>query len=114
MSELRGNMASADKEKNHVNPGLSAVLSFLFSGLGQIYNGEISKGLYIMLGSACGMVLIIIATVQLVICIVNQNFNITAIFLNLIILLFGIIVIAFIGIYNLYDAYNSAKKKLEV
>lgn len=27
------------------NPGVAAVLSFLFSGLGQIYNGQIGKGL---------------------------------------------------------------------
>lgn len=27
------------------NPGLAAVLSFLFTGLGQIYNGQIGKGL---------------------------------------------------------------------
>ncbi|WP_084675061.1 zinc ribbon domain-containing protein [Hippea jasoniae] len=27
------------------NPGLAAVLSFLFTGLGQIYNGQIGKGI---------------------------------------------------------------------
>jgi TM2 domain-containing membrane protein YozV len=26
------------------NPGLAAVLSFFISGLGQIYNGQIAKG----------------------------------------------------------------------
>ncbi len=26
------------------NPGLAAVLSFFFTGLGQIYNGQIGKG----------------------------------------------------------------------
>jgi len=30
------------------NPGLAAVLSFFFAGLGQIYNGQIGKGLGIM------------------------------------------------------------------
>jgi len=30
------------------NPGLAAVLSFFFSGLGQIYNGQILKGLLFM------------------------------------------------------------------
>jgi len=30
------------------NPGLAAVFSFLFSGLGQIYNGQILKGLLII------------------------------------------------------------------
>lgn len=27
------------------NPGLAAVLSFFFAGLGQIYNGQITKGI---------------------------------------------------------------------
>ncbi|WP_209125492.1 hypothetical protein [Alkalihalobacillus sp. BA299] len=27
------------------NPGIAAVLSFFFAGLGQIYNGEIGKGI---------------------------------------------------------------------
>ena len=30
------------------NPGVAAVLSFFFSGLGQIYNGQILKGLLFM------------------------------------------------------------------
>jgi TM2 domain-containing membrane protein YozV len=35
------------------NPGVAAVLSFFFVGLGQIYNGEIGKGLVFMF---CGFV----------------------------------------------------------
>jgi TM2 domain-containing membrane protein YozV len=31
------------------NPGIAAVLSFFFTGLGQIYNGEIGKGLLMMI-----------------------------------------------------------------
>ena len=27
------------------NPGLAAVLSFFYTGLGQIYNGQIAKGI---------------------------------------------------------------------
>ncbi len=30
------------------NPGIAAVLSFFICGLGQIYNGQISKGLIMM------------------------------------------------------------------
>lgn len=32
------------------SPGVAAVLSFFFVGLGQIYNGEIGKGLLMMVG----------------------------------------------------------------
>jgi TM2 domain-containing membrane protein YozV len=31
--------------RNTKNPGLAAVLSFLLCGLGQVYNGQILKGL---------------------------------------------------------------------
>ena len=31
------------------NPGTAAVLSFFFAGLGQIYNGQIGKGLLLLL-----------------------------------------------------------------
>jgi len=31
------------------NPGVAAVLSFFFPGLGQIYNGELSKGLTVVI-----------------------------------------------------------------
>ena len=37
--------SSTDPQKS---PGLAAVLSFLFVGLGQIYNGQIGKGLLLM------------------------------------------------------------------
>lgn len=31
------------------NPGTSAILSFFWTGLGQIYNGELGKGLLFMI-----------------------------------------------------------------
>lgn len=34
------------------NPGLAAVLSFLFCGLGQIYNGQFGKAVAFILGAA--------------------------------------------------------------
>ena len=43
-------MALSPDERVRVNPGMTAVLSFFFSGLGQIYNGEIRKGLKITPG----------------------------------------------------------------
>jgi TM2 domain-containing membrane protein YozV len=39
------------------SPGLAAVLSFFWAGLGQIYNGEISKGIVLIIAYAisCGL-----------------------------------------------------------
>jgi TM2 domain-containing membrane protein YozV len=34
------------------SPGLAAVLSFFFCGLGQIYNGQILKGLFMLVAYA--------------------------------------------------------------
>src|SRR5258708_39916724 len=39
------------------SPGLAAVLSFFWAGLGQIYNGEISKGIILLVCYAVSCVL---------------------------------------------------------
>ena len=66
------------------NEGLAAVLSFLFTGLGQIYNGQIAKGiLFVVVG---------------------------VVFAGLIFVLIGIILYPIFWIYNIYDAYTTAKK----
>ncbi|MBZ9570909.1 zinc-ribbon domain-containing protein [Methanobrevibacter sp. TMH8] len=69
--------------KNEKNPGLAAVLSFLIIGLGQIYNGEIAKGLILLIVSY--------------ICI--------ALFFLIIPPIIGVV----LWIYAIYDAYNTAK-----
>jgi TM2 domain-containing membrane protein YozV len=68
----------------HKNEGLAAILSFIFVGLGQIYNGQIGKGLLFLI--------------------------IGIIFAALIIILIGIPLYIILWIYNIYDAYNTAKK----
>ena len=40
------------------NPGVAAVCSFFFTGLGQIYNGELFKGIILMVIQVVGRVLI--------------------------------------------------------
>jgi len=42
------------------NPGLAAVASFFFAGLGQIYNGEISKGILLMIAQVINFCLIFV------------------------------------------------------
>jgi TM2 domain-containing membrane protein YozV/RNA polymerase subunit RPABC4/transcription elongation factor Spt4 len=66
------------------NPGIAAVLSALFVGLGQIYNGEILKGIILIIAYAVSYVLILI--------------------------LIGFITTPLLWIYGVYDAYNTAKK----
>ncbi|MEA3297329.1 MAG: hypothetical protein U9R56_05645 [candidate division Zixibacteria bacterium] len=66
------------------NPGLAAVLSFFYMGLGQIYNGQIAKGVAFMVAYSISLVLIFI--------------------------LIGLITTPILFIYGMYDAYKSAEK----
>ncbi len=66
------------------NPGLAAVLCFFYSGLGQIYNGQIGKGILLF--------------------IVRAISDLSIIFL------IGIITSPIIWIYGMYDAYRAAEQ----
>ncbi len=45
------------KEKS---PGIAALLSFIFAGSGQIYNGELLKGILILAGTLVGVLIFLI------------------------------------------------------
>lgn len=64
--------------------GIAAILSFLYVGLGQIYNGQIAKGIIFII---IGVILVLTMFV-----------------------LIGFILYPLFWIYNIYDAYNTAKK----
>jgi len=64
--------------------GLAAVLSFFIPGLGQVYNGQIGKGIVV--------------------------FIVFAICSGLMILLIGFILAPLCWVWNVYDAYSTAKK----
>ena len=66
------------------NPGLAAVLSFFWMGLGQIYNGQIAKGI----------LFIVFYTISWL----------------LVFLVIGLITTPILFIYGMYDAYKSAQK----
>jgi TM2 domain-containing membrane protein YozV len=66
------------------SPGLAAVLSVIFIGLGQIYNGQIGKGIgFIIIG---------------------------IVFVALMFVLIGFILYPLFWIYNIYDAYKTAER----
>ena len=66
------------------NPGLAAVASFFFAGLGQIYNGDILKGVLLM----------IVQVINVLLCFV----------------LVGFLTYPLVWIYGIWDAYKSAEK----
>lgn len=97
--------------KNYPNPGVAAVLSFLFTGLGQIYNGQITKGLILMTLSAAIVLLLIVGSAVVaysILGVIGGNGFIT----GLVFIISSILVLAMVGVYNIYDAYNTAKKNL--
>ncbi len=70
--------------KFYKNPAIAAVLSFLYAGLGQIYNGEIAKGIMFII------------------------FYSISIFLMFIII--GFITTPIVWIWGMVDAHNSANR----
>ena len=74
----------AGTQKNVKNAGVAAILSFFFTGAGQIYNGDITKGLCL---------------------IIIQIINIILIFFAI-----GIVTYLITWTYGIYDAYERATK----
>jgi len=66
------------------NPGLAAVLSFFWMGLGQIYNGQIAKGVFFIVLYAVSVLMMLI--------------------------LIGFLTTPVLWIWGMYDAYSSAEK----
>ena len=106
-------MSSRRFFRSKINPGLAAVFSFIFSGLGQIYNGQILKGLCIMSFSAVGIILVVIGFVLISFCLMSSFFGTKDLFSGGLLFIAGFLLITVLGIYNIYDAYNTAKRKLE-
>lgn len=63
------------------NPGVAALVSFIWPGAGQIYNGQILRGL-----------LVIIVLIALAISVI------------------GLIIFPFVWVWQIYDAHSTAKK----
>jgi len=66
------------------SPGVAVLLSFLLAGLGQIYNGQIGKGLLFMIAYLCS--------------------------LGLMWVLIGFIIAPILWIWSMVDAYKTAER----
>lgn len=93
------------------NPGVAAVFSFFFSGLGQIYNGQIKKGLFMMLFSSLGLFMVLLGAILIGYYLFGNIFFRGELIAGLILLLGGILLIAILGVNSIFDAYNTAKEK---
>ena len=73
-----------EPQRSRKSPGLALVLSLIWSGVGQIYNGQVGKGVALMVAYVVSALLII--------------------------LLIGLITTPILWIYGLVDAYRTAEK----
>jgi len=96
--------------ENRPHPGVAAVLSFVFNGLGQIYNGQIKKGFFLIFLSTISMLLMITGGVLAIIYLSKALVISRPLVVSLIVFLLGIIFAAAIGIFSIFDAYNTARK----
>jgi hypothetical protein len=92
-------------------PGTAAVLSFVFSGLGQLYNGQIFKGLVIISFSIAFIFILIFGSILIWFWLSARPFLPQQLILGIAFFAVGIIAICILGIYSIYDAFLVAKKK---
>jgi hypothetical protein len=97
-------------EKN-LHPGTAAVLSFIFNGLGQIYNGQIKKGLTIIFISTLGLFIFIIGAILIGFWLLGRVISFAWVISGLISFCLGLVLICILGIWSIFDAYNIAKIK---
>jgi hypothetical protein len=99
--------------KDHgLSPGGVALLSFMFTGLGQIYNGEIFKAVILMSFACFGIILTLVSAVYLFYSLMFiDSSTMLRMTLAVIVFLLGVIVMIISGIYSIYDAYHAAHAK---
>jgi len=93
------------------HPGTAAVLSFIFNGLGQIYNGQIKKGLLIIFLSAISMLIFLLGSLLIAFWILGMIIFAKELIFGFISFSLGLVFICILGIYSIFDAYNAALKK---
>ena len=95
------------------SPGVAAVLSFLFNGLGQIYNGQIAKGLLIMALSSLLMIGMVVGSVFCGYYFLTGFKQEWALRWALWGLLPSLLGTTLVGVYNIFDAYQTALRMKE-
>ncbi|MGC8977166.1 MAG: hypothetical protein ACP5OB_06035, partial [Candidatus Ratteibacteria bacterium] len=96
-------------KNNLPNPRIAALLSFVFNGLGQIYNGEIKKGLTLIFLSGVSLLILILGAIFLFY-FIKTTPPISFLIWGVSLFFFGLVGMIIIGIYSITDAYNKAKK----
>ena len=99
-------------EKVNSHPGTAAVLSFIFNGLGQIYNGQIKKGLFVIFLSTLSLLIFILGAISIGFWMFGKVISSTQVISGFILFCLGLIFICILGIWSIFDAYNVAKGRI--
>lgn len=91
--------------------GVAAVLSFVFSGLGQLYNGQILKGLVIIFLSASSVVVVIAGAICIGSWMLERVVFPGQLGLGVFAFAAGVFLAVCLGIYSIVDAYRVALRK---
>jgi len=98
-------------EQNKPHPGTAAVLSFIFSGMGQLYNGQIGKGLIIILISALNILIFLLGSSFITFWILGRILFAQELTFGLVMFFIGLIFICLLGVYSILDAHEFALKQ---
>jgi len=98
-------------EQKITHPGVAAVLSFIFSGIGQLYNGQIKKGLLVIFLSVVSIFIFLIGSIFIGFWLLGKFIFRGELVLGLSLFFIGIIAICVLGLYSIFDAYKVAAKK---
>lgn len=90
------------------NPGVAAVLSFIFNGVGQLYNGQMVKGLSLIFFSTLSMLIFILGSVFIGLWLLGKIIFLKVLFWGLGLFCLGLALICAIGVYSILDAYRVA------
>lgn len=99
------------EQENKNRAGLAAVFSFIFCGVGQLYNGQIRKGLVIIFFSALSMMVLIFGSILVALWLLGKITYNWAIISGVLLFLAGLTSICVLGIYSILDAYRNAARK---
>ena len=96
-------------KRNKGDSGTAAVLSFVFSGLGQLYKGQIVKGLVIIFFAGSSLLLVVLGAV-LVYLWLTQQLIFNLLWMGITLFIIGLILVCVIGAYSIFDAYGKVKR----
>ncbi|RKY31370.1 MAG: hypothetical protein DRP74_05030 [Candidatus Omnitrophota bacterium] len=99
------------EETRITHPGVATVLSFVFNGLGQLYNGQIKKGLLIIFCSSLSLLVFIFGSILIGLWLFGKVIFASELVVGLAMFLLGLVLICILGIYSIVDAYRVAIKK---